>query len=174
MDPLTIAAIGTVVGSLFKSKGEKKRAQAQEALQRQQYEDAVQQWLQQQQAIEQDRQQKVSLYYAFANANGMDKAFTPEMKAMLLKPKPIITPPPYRSAGTPGFGWDQLGMLAEGGAAAYGSYKAGKLDPKSIMKKARLGSYGSAMPSFGLPALGSGFGTAGAPYFGGPMTWGGS
>lgn len=166
MDPLTIAAIGSVVGGLFKAKGAKNRAKSEEQLRRQTYEDDVQQWLAQQQALEQDRQRKISLYAAFARGNNLDKMMTPEMIATLSKPKAIVQPPPYRSGGVaPGSTWDMLGMGLEGAASAYGAYKSSKLKPQDIMKRAGLGSRGVTP----LTPPGSTFGSN--VLFGGGTTW---
>ncbi len=165
IDPLTIAAIGSLVGGLFKAKGAKNRAKSEEQLRRQTYEDDVQQWLAQQQAIEQDRQRKISLYAAFAKGNNLDKLMTPEMIATLSKPKEIVQPPPYRSGGVaPGSTWDMLGMGIDGASAAWATHKSGKaVKPggsraSDIYKKAGLGSSGN---TFGSNVR-----------FGGSTTWG--
>lgn len=169
MNPLLIAAIpavGSFLGGLFKAKGAKNRAKAEEGLRKTTYEDDVRQWLEQQQAIEQDRQRKISLYAAYAKGNNLDHILTPDMVANLSKPKPIIQPPPYRSGGVAvGSNWDMLGMGVEGAASAFGAYKAGKMNTGDIMKKSRLGS-NSRFPPKGGSAFGSNV------RFGSGTTWG--
>jgi len=163
-----IPAIGGVVGSLFKAKGAKNRASAEEGLRKQTYEDDVRVWLEQQQAIEQDRQRKISLYAAYAKGNNMDTLLTPEMLATLAKPKPVVQPAPYRSGGVaPGSTWDMLGMGLEGASSAFGAYQASKMNPLDIMKKARLGGIAGKMPKPGGTPLKFGSGVK----FGGSTTW---
>lgn len=169
MDPATIALIAGGVGKLLGGIGSKKRANAQERQDETVYNDQVAQWLAAQQKAEEDRQRKISLVTAYARGNNMDAFLTPEIMATISKPKTIIAPPPFRRGGTPGFGWDLAGILAETGGGIYAQNKLGKLNSAEIARRARLGTSGrgsSLIPPSPIP-----LGGARAPMFGGSTTW---
>lgn len=135
MDPLTIAAIIGGVGSILGGIGNKKKENAQQNLEEQQYNDQVRTYYAEQAEAEKKRIQKARLVTAFAKANGLDSALTPEMMAQILQERTPVAPPPYRKGGTPGFGWDLASTVAGAAANVYGASKAG-----GAKKKVKLSS----------------------------------
>lgn len=132
MDPLTIAAIVSGAGSLFGAISGKKRANAQQTLEEQQYNDQVKTYFDEANKAEDQRLQKVNLITAFARANGVDGALSPAILDMLTKRREAVAPPPYRKGGTPGFGWDLAGTLATAAGSIYGAHSASKLKAPSF------------------------------------------
>lgn len=162
MDPLTIAAIVSGVGSLFGAISGKKRANAQQSLEEQQYNDQVKTYYDEANKAEDQRLQKVNLITAFARANGVDGALSPAILDMLTKRREAAAPPPYRKGGTPGFGWDLAGTIASAAGGIYGAHSASKA--ASAFKGSNLkgvnplaGRFGSSAgssftrPSFTMP-----------------------
>lgn len=143
-NPLLIAAIAAGVQHLLGGVAKKKQATAQQSLEETQYNDQVKTYLEEQMKEEDLRQQRVRLVTAFAKANGLDSALTPDVLAMISKRREPVAPPPYRKAGTPGFGWDMAANLVGDAGAIYGAAKAPKtglqfLDPKRIASGASFG-----------------------------------
>lgn len=162
MNPLLIAAIATGVSNLFGGVAKKKQANAQQDLEQKQYNDQVATYYAEQAQEEDRRQERIRLVTAFAKANGLDSALTPEVMATLQKRREAVAPPPYRKGGTPGFGWDMAANLVSDGAAIYGAAKAPKaparkpggllsLNPSTIASNA--GGFGSTNSFFQRPSF---------------------
>lgn len=157
INPLTLLAIASAAKNIFGSVAKKKQADKAQDLEEQKYNDQIQTYMAEQQKAEDERQARVRLITTFAKANGLDSALTPEMMALVEKRREPVAPPPYRKGGTPGFGWDLAGIVADSAASIYGAAKG--IEPKGSSKsnfrllspsKSLLpqGSFGSA-PTFG-------------------------
>jgi len=130
INPLTLLAITSAAKNIFGSVAKKKQADKAQDLEEQKYNDQIQTYMAEQQKAEDERQARVRLITTFAKANGLDSALTPEMMALVEKRREPVAPPPYRKGGTPGFGWDLAGIVADSAASIYGAAKA----PKKKMK----------------------------------------
>jgi len=172
MNPLLIAAIATGVANLLGGVAKKKQANSQQSLEQKQYDDQVQTYYAEQAQEEDRRQERIRLVTAFAKANGLDSALTPEVMATLQKRREAVAPPPFRKGGTPGFGWGLAANLVNDGAAIFGAAKGAKapttptskglmgLNPSTVASGAN--GFGSANPFFSRPSFYT------APSFGRP------
>jgi hypothetical protein len=154
MDPLTIAAIVSGVGAIFGGVAKKKQANAAQNLEEQQYNDQIRTYYAEHAEAEKKRMQKARLITAFAKANGLDSALTPEMMSEIMKERGAVAPPPYRKGGTPGFGWDLASTVAAAAGNIYGASKAGGMKKKvgpSMMSPVQLGAgsrFGASSQAF--------------------------
>lgn len=163
--PLLIAAIASGVGNLIGGISAKKKANAQQDLEKKQYDEQVRAYMEEFAKEEDKRQERVRLVDAFAKANNIN-GITPEMISALMTRRTPTAPPAYIKAGTPGWGLDMLGIGANAAGSIWGAANATKLAGKTMPK---------LNPSLLLPknvpaSLGSGFGST--VRFGSPATWG--
>lgn len=144
INPLTLLAIASAAKNIFGSVAKKKQADKAQDLEEQKYNDQIQTYMAEQQKAEDERQARVRLITTFAKANGLDSALTPEMMALVEKRREPVAPPAYRKGGTPGFGWDLAGIVADSAASIYGAAKAPKPKIKSLAPASSLFGSGTA------------------------------